>query len=63
MRGTAARTMVVAGALVVRKWLIAPESRIAHHFIVATSTLTCFEEDGDCKGVVVGWGWVTICIN
>jgi hypothetical protein len=39
MRGTAARTMFVAGALVVKKWLIAPESRMAHCFIVAASTL------------------------
>jgi hypothetical protein len=30
MRGTAARTMLVTGALVVRKWLVAPESRMAH---------------------------------
>ncbi len=35
MRGTAARTMFVAGALVVKKWLIAPESRMAYCFMVA----------------------------
>jgi hypothetical protein len=39
MRGTAARTMFVAGALVVKKWLVAPESRMAHCFMVAVSTL------------------------
>ncbi len=39
MRGTVARTMLVAGALVVRKWLISPELRMAHHLIVAASTL------------------------
>jgi hypothetical protein len=39
MRGTAARTMFVAGALVVKKWLIAPESRMAHCFMVGASTL------------------------
>ncbi len=39
MRGTAAGTMFVAGALVVKKWLIAPESRMAHCFMVAASTL------------------------
>ncbi len=39
MRGTAARTMFVAGALVVKKWLVAPESRMAHCFMVAASTL------------------------
>jgi hypothetical protein len=35
MRGTAAGRMLVAGALVVRKWLVAPESRIAHCLMVA----------------------------
>jgi hypothetical protein len=39
MRGTVARTMFVAGALVVNKWLVAPESRMAHHFMVAMLTL------------------------
>ncbi len=34
MRGTATRTMFVAGPLVVKKWLVAPESRMAHHFMV-----------------------------
>ncbi len=35
MRGTVARMMLVAGALVVRKWLVAPESRMAHCLMVA----------------------------
>jgi hypothetical protein len=35
MRGTVAGMMLVAGALVVRKWLIAPESRMAHCLMVA----------------------------
>jgi hypothetical protein len=39
MMGTAARTMFVAGASVVKKWLVAPESRMAHCFMVAASTL------------------------
>jgi hypothetical protein len=39
MRGTAARTMFVAGALDVKKWLIAPESRMANCFTVVASTL------------------------
>ncbi len=39
MRGTAARTMFVAGALVVKKWLVALESRMAHCFMVAASSL------------------------
>ncbi len=42
MRGTVARTMLVAGALVVRKWLVAPKSRMAHHLMVAASTLIVF---------------------
>ena len=37
MRGTAAGRMLVAGALVVRKWLVAPESRMAHCLIVVAS--------------------------
>ncbi len=39
MRGTVARTMFVAGVLVVKKWLIAPESRMAHCFMMAALTL------------------------
>ncbi len=39
MRGTAARTMLVAGALVVRKWFVAPESRMAHCLMVAALPL------------------------
>jgi hypothetical protein len=38
MRGTAARTMFVAGASVVKKWLVAPKSRMAHCFMVAALT-------------------------
>jgi len=37
MRGTIAGTMFVASASVVRKWLVAPESRIAHHLMVVSS--------------------------
>jgi hypothetical protein len=32
--GMAVGSMFVAGVLVVRKWLVAPESRIAHHLMV-----------------------------
>ncbi len=39
MRGTVARTMFVARALVVKKWLVAPESKMAHYLIVVASTL------------------------
>ena len=38
-RGTVVGSMFVAGALVVRKWLVAPESRMAHHLMVAASVL------------------------
>jgi hypothetical protein len=34
MRGTEAGMMLLAGVLVVRKWLVAPESRMAHHLMV-----------------------------
>jgi hypothetical protein len=37
--GTVVGSMFVAGALVVRKWLVAPESRMAHHLMVAASEL------------------------
>jgi hypothetical protein len=35
MTSTAAGRMLVAGALVVRKWLVAPESWMAHCLMVA----------------------------
>jgi hypothetical protein len=34
MMGTAVSYISMAGALVVRKWLVAPESRMAHHLMV-----------------------------
>jgi hypothetical protein len=37
MRGTVAGMMLVAGASVVRKWLVAPESRMAQFLMVAAS--------------------------
>ncbi len=39
MRGTVAGMMLVAGKLAVRKWLIAPESRMAHCLMVAASVI------------------------
>ncbi len=39
MRGTVAGMMLVVGALVVRKWLVAPESRMAHCLMVAASVV------------------------
>ena len=42
MRGTMAGMMLVAGALVVRKWLVAPESRMAQLLMVAASVKIVF---------------------
>ena len=42
MRGTVAGMMLVAGALVVRKWLVAPESRMAQLLMVAASVKIVF---------------------
>ncbi len=39
MRGTVAGMMLVAGKLVVRKWLVAAESRMAHCLMVAASVI------------------------
>jgi hypothetical protein len=39
MMSTVARTMFVADALVVKKWLVALELRMAHCFMVAALTL------------------------
>jgi len=39
MRSTVAGTMLVAGASVVRKWLVAPESRIAYRLMVLASVV------------------------
>ncbi len=39
MRDTVVRIMLVAGVSVVRKWLVALESKMAHHLMVAASTV------------------------
>jgi hypothetical protein len=39
MRGTVTRMMLVTGALVVIKWLIAPELRMAHCMMVVASVV------------------------
>ena len=39
MRGTSVGTMLVAGASLVRKWLVASESRMAHCLMVAASVV------------------------
>jgi hypothetical protein len=40
--GTTAARMLVAGAAVVRKWLVALELRIAHFLMVSASVLIVF---------------------
>ena len=61
VRGTVARAMFVAGALVE----VACSSRVKDGplFYGGSINFSCSGEDGGCKGVVVGGGWVTICIN
>ncbi len=55
MRGTVAGMILEVGALVVRKWLIAPESRMAQLLMVVASV-----EDGGCQCIVLGGDWATI---
>ncbi len=40
--GAVVGRILVAGPLVVNKWLVAPESRMAHFFMVSASTLIVF---------------------
>jgi hypothetical protein len=50
MMGLVVGTMLVAGALVVRKWLVAPEPRMAHHLMVlAVSVLIVFNRTEAAK--------------
>ena len=58
MRGAAAGSMLVAGALVVRKWLAATESRMAHRLMVTASVgmVLSWIEAASCKGIVMGGG-------
>ncbi len=56
-RGTVAVQMFVAGALVVRKWLVAPESRIAQSLDGYGVGGDYFEEHLCCKSIVVSGGW------
>jgi hypothetical protein len=51
--GVVVGRILVAGASVVRKWLVAPESSMAHLLIVLAS-IDCFEKARSCEGVVVG---------
>ncbi len=54
-RGTVAVQMFVAGALVVRKWLVAPESRIAHRLMVLASVEIVLRSTAAAKHRC-GWG-------
>jgi hypothetical protein len=48
-RGTVAAQMFVAGALVVSKWLVAPESRIAHCLMVLALVEIVFRSTAAAK--------------
>ena len=63
MRGTSAGTMMMAGASVVRKWLVAPELRMAHRLMVAASVVFFSEEDGGGECILMGGGWARSGIN
>ncbi len=43
MMGVVVGRILVAGVLVVRKWLLAPESRMAHLLMVLASVLIVFK--------------------
>jgi hypothetical protein len=45
MMGMAVGRMFVAGAEVVRKRLVAPESRMAHHLIMSASVVIIFRSN------------------
>ncbi len=49
MMGLVVRTMLVAGTLVVRKWLVAWESRMAHGFMVSALVLIVFDRTEAAK--------------
>ncbi len=49
-RGTLAAHMLVAGALVVRKWFVAPKSRIAHHLMVSALVEMVFRRTAAANG-------------
>jgi hypothetical protein len=48
-RGTVATQMFVAGALVVRKWLVAPVSRVVHCLMVAASVVIVLRSTATAK--------------
>jgi hypothetical protein len=47
--GLVVGTMLVAGVSVVRKWLVAPESRMAHCLMVSASVLIVFNRTEAAK--------------
>ncbi len=47
--GLVAGTMLVAGALVIRKWLVASELRMAHRLMVLASVLIVFNRTEAAK--------------
>ncbi len=49
MMGLEVGTMLVAGALVVRKWLVALESRMAHCLMVSASVMIVFNRTEAAK--------------
>ncbi len=49
MMGLVVGTMLVAGALVIRKWLVAPESRMAHRLMVSALVLIVFNRTEAAK--------------
>ncbi len=49
MMGLVVGTMLVACALVVRKWLVAPESRMAHCLMVLALVLIVFNRTEAAK--------------
>ncbi len=55
MRGTVAGMMLVAGALVVRKWLVAPELRMAHCLMVAALVVIVLRRMEAARSCC-GWG-------
>ncbi len=61
MRGTAARTMFVAGCQEVACCSRVKDCPLFYGGGIDINW--CFEEDGGCKGVVVGGGRATICIK
>ena len=63
MRGTSVGRMLVAGTSVVRKWLVAPESRMAHRLMVAALVVIVLFLDGGGECIIMGGDQATSGIN